>query len=125
MNRDAVADIFQRIGRAKAGSREKEPGAGPSAKTVKQHNETPVLVHDPTSESATEAKEAGVYICTECGAAMRPAMYMLGGIFAADDGTTVQAGHAGQKHIGNLYCCPMCGSLKVKIDTAGNKEERK
>ena len=72
MNRDAVADIFQRIGRAKAGSREKEPGAGPSAKTVKQHNETPVLVHEPTSESATEAKEAGVYICTECGAAMRP-----------------------------------------------------
>ena len=66
---------------------------------------------------------ARVYCCTECGAAMRPAMYMLGGIFAADDGTTVQAGHAGQKHIGNLYCCPMCGSLKVKINTAGNKEE--
>ena len=74
MNRDAVADIFQRIGRAKAGSREKEPGAGPSAKTVKQHNETPALVHEPTSESATEAKQARVYCCTECGAAMRPAM---------------------------------------------------
>lgn len=119
MNRDAVADIFQRIGRAKAGSMEKEP----STKTVKRHSETTALVHEPTLESATEEKEAEVYSCTECGAAMRPAMYMLGGIFAADDGTTIQAGHAGQKHIGNLYCCPMCGSLKVKINTAGNKEE--
>ena len=123
MNRDAVADIFQSIGPGNARSSLKVPGGGTSAQTGKQPNEKPALVHEPTSESATEAKQARVYCCTECGAAMRPAMYMLGGIFAADDGTTVQAGHAGQKHIGNLYCCPMCGSLKVKINTAGNKEE--
>ncbi len=124
MNREAVADVFQRIGRAKAGSREKELEEKQPSKTVKRHSETPASVHEPTPEIAAKAKEPDVYSCAECGAAMCPAMYMLGGIFVEDNAIS-PTGHAGQKHIGNLYCCPVCGSLRVKINAAGNKEERK
>lgn len=124
MNRESVADVFQRIGRAKAGSREKELEEKQPSKTVKRHSETPASVHEPTPEIAAKAKEPDVYSCAECGAAMCPAMYMLGGIFAADDAIS-PTGHARQKHIGSLYCCPVCGSLRVKINTAENKEEQK
>ena len=124
MNRESVADVFQRIGRAKAGSREKELEEKQPSKTVKRHSETPAAVHEPTPEIAAKAKEPDVYSCAECGAAMCPAMYMLGGIFAADDAIS-PTGHARQKHIGSLYCCPVCGSLRVKINTAENKEEQK
>lgn len=124
MNREAVADVFQRIGRAKASSREKGAEEKRLSKTVKRHSETPTSAHEPVQKIAATAKEPDVYSCAVCGAAMCPAMYMLGGIFAADDAIS-PTGHAGQKHIGNLYCCPACGSLRVKINAAGNKEERK
>lgn len=139
MKRDAVADVFARIGKAKVDSgeeaRQPKPAKEAGKRKRKEESPAPVTAGDPAVEATLpdEGKAGEAFKCQECGVSMRPVICMMDEVFETvekEDASAKHAGRAGRKRIGSLYCCPMCGALKVKVfkeddeNNEDNKEEK-